>query len=173
MKKVCFLFAILFTCLVSGQNTGNPLVILDSKSIGYMNQVENKLKRIDQNDMQAFVYKGSANEILDKFGSNSGVLIFATNKFIVETFYKNNIENSSLKKEIPTIEALSKIGIIGSKAESKHLPYAELVRYIKTTPSNDDMLKIASITFIKPSDAQKMNPDWKFGAIEIMSTKDR
>ncbi|WP_337966918.1 hypothetical protein [uncultured Flavobacterium sp.] len=173
MKKVCFLLVVLFTCLVSGQKKGNPLVILDSKSIGYMDQAENKLKHINQNDMLLFIYKGSADEILKKFGSNSGVVIVATKKFILETFYKNNIENSPLKKEIPTIESLSKIGIIGSKAESKNLPYDELVRYIKTTPHNEDVLKIASIAFIKASDAQQMNPDWKFGAIEIMSTKDR
>lgn len=173
MKKVCFLFAILFTSLVSGQAKENPLVILDSKSIGYMDQAENTLKHINQNDMLLFFYKGNAEEIEQKFGSKSGVLIYVTKKYILDTFYKNNIEHSSLKTIIPTIESLSKIGIIGSKAEFKDLPYAELVRYIKTTPNTDDVLKISSIAFVEPSVAVQMNPDWKFGAIEIMSTMDR
>ncbi|MBB4801495.1 hypothetical protein HNP37_001556 [Flavobacterium nitrogenifigens] len=171
MKKIFAVLTVFFTCFISGQTKDNPLVILDSKSIGYMDQ--NKLKHIDPNDMQLFIYKGTRSEILEKFGSNSGVVIFATNKYILETFYKDNIENSSLKKEIPTVDRLSKIGVIGSKAEVKNLPYAELVRYIKTTPNNDDVLKITSIAFIEPSVAVKMNPDWKFGAIEIMSTQDR
>lgn len=173
MKNVCFLFSILFTCLVSGQTKDNPLIILDSKSIGYLDQAQNILKHIDQNDMLIFIYKGTAEEIEQKFGSKSGVLIYVTKKYILDTFYKNNIENSSLKTIIPTIESLSKIGIIGSKAAFKDLPYAELVRYIKTTPSTDEVLKISSIAFVEPNIAVQMNSDWKFGAIEIMSTTDR
>ena len=110
------------------------------------------------------VYKGDASK---KYGSENGVIIITTKKYILDTFYKNNIENSSLKKEIPTTEILAKIGVFGSKADSKNLPYDELIKYVDTNTVNDTVLKIASITFIKPLDAQKINPDWKFGALEI------
>ncbi|WET01644.1 hypothetical protein [Flavobacterium sp. YJ01] len=173
MKKLFVVLTVFFSCFISGQTKGNPLVILDSKNIGYMDQAENTLKHINQNDMLLFFYKGNAEEIEQKFGSKSGVLIYVTKKYILDTFYKNNIEHSSLKTIIPTIESLSKIGIIGSRAEFKDLPYAELVRYIKTTPNTDDALKISSIAFVEPSVAIQLNPDWKFGAIEIMSTMDR
>lgn len=173
MKKVCFLFTILFTYLVSGQTKNNPLVILDSKSIGYMDQAENTLKNINQSDLLTFIYKGNAEEVEQKFGSKSGVLIFATKKYILNTFYQNNIENSPLKRDIPTTDCLSKIGIIGSIAGNINQPYDELVNYISITPNNEAEKKIASITFIKPIDAQIINPDWKFGAIEIMSTIDK
>jgi rRNA processing protein Gar1 len=172
MKKVCFLFTILFTCLVYGQTKDNPLVILDSKSIGYIDQAENTLKHINQNDMLIFIYKGNAEEVEQKFGSKSGVIIYATKKYILNTFYQNNIENSPLKKDIPTKDHLSKIGIIGSIAGNINQPYDELVNYISITPNNETVKKIVSITFIKPTDAQIINPDWKFGAIEIMSTSD-
>jgi|GEM_PF-1647211 len=172
MKTVFFLFTILFTCLVSGQTKDNPLVILDSKSIGYMNQAESTLKNIAQSDLLIFIYKGSAEEVEQKFGSKSGVIIFATKKYILNTFYQNNIENSPLKKDIPTTDYLSKVGIIGSIAGNINQPYDELVNYISITPNNETAKKIASITLIKPTDAQIINPDWKFGAIEIMSTID-
>lgn len=166
MKKVCFLVAILFTCLVSGQSKENPLVILDSKKIGFMNEVQSILEPINPNDISTMsVYKGD--DASQKYGSNSGVIIITTKKFILDSFYKNNIENSSLKKEIPTTEILAKIGVFGSKADSKNLPYDELIKYIDTNTVNDKILKIASIAFIKPLDAQKINPDWKFGALEI------
>ncbi len=172
MKTVCFLFTIIFTCIVSGQTKDNPLVILDSKCIGYMEQAENTLKNINQNDLLPFIYKGNAEEVEQKFGSKSGVLIFATKKYILNTFYQNNIENSPLKKDIPTTDFLSKIGVIGSIASNINQPYDELVNYISITPNNKAVKKIASITFIKPTDAQTINSDWKFGAIEIMSTID-
>ena len=166
MKKVCFLFAILFTCLVSGQNKENPLVILDSKNIGFMNEAQSILKPINPDDISTMsVYKGDESK---KYGSESGVIIITTKKFVLDNFYKNNIENSPLKKEIPTPEILTKIGILGSKADSKNLPYDELKKYINTnTVNNDTVLQIAKIAFIKPSDAQKINPKWKFGALEI------
>lgn len=172
MKKLFFLFSVLFTCLISAQTKENPLVILDAKNIGYMDQAENTLKLINKNDLLTYVYKGSGAEILQKFGSNSGVVIIATKKFILETFYQNNIENSPLKKEIPSAEYLSKIGIFGSKPESKNLPYDELVKYINISIINEDVKKIASISFIKPADSQKINQKWKFGALEITSTKE-
>ncbi|MFH6999840.1 TonB-dependent receptor [Flavobacterium sp. FlaQc-57] len=165
MKKVYFLVAVLFTCLISGQNKENPLVILDSKNIGFMNEAQPILEPINPNDISTMsVYKGDASK---KYGSENGVIIITTKKYILDTFYKNNIENSSLKKEIPTTEILAKIGVFGSKADSKNLPYDELIKYVDTNTVNDTVLKIASITFIKPLDAQKINPDWKFGALEI------
>lgn len=168
MKKVCLLFAILFTCLVSGQSKENPLVILDSKKIGFMNEVQSILEPLNPNDISTMsVYKGD--NASQKYGSKSGVIIITTKKFILDSFYKNNIENSPLKKEIPTTEMLAKIGIFGSKADSKNLPYDELIKYVDTNTANDTVLKIASITFIKPSDAQKTNPEWKFGALKITS----
>lgn len=169
MKKVYFLVAVLFTCLISGQNKENPLIILDSKKIGFMNEVQSILEPINPNDISTMsVYKGD--DASQKYGSKSGVIIITTKKFILDSFYKNNIENSPLRKEIPTTEILAKIGVFGSKADSKNLPYDELIKYIDTNTVNDKILKIASITFIKPLDAQKINPDWKFGALEIKSS---
>ena len=129
------------------------------------------LKLIDPKDMLIYVHKGSRAEILQKFDSNSGVVIFASKKFILDTFYKNHIEKSPLKKEIPSVDYLSKIGIIGSIVDSKYLPYDdELSKYINITTIKGEEKKIASITFIKPADSQKLNTEWKFGALEITST---
>lgn len=172
MKKLFVVLTVLFTCFISGQTKDNPLIILDSKNIGYMNQAEKTLQRINPDDVILSIYKASSDEIFQKFGSKSGVLIYTTKKYILHTFFKNNIENSPIKKDIPTIDRLSKIGVVGSVADNKDLPYAELIRYINATSINEE-LKIASISFIEPSVAVKMNPNWKFGAIEIMSTQDR
>src|SRR5690606_2420312 len=101
----------------------------DSKSIGYIDQAENILKHFNQNDLLIFIYKGNAEEVEQKFGSKSGVIIYATKKYILNTFYQNNIENSPLKKDIPTTDHLSKIGIIGSVAGNINQPYDELVNY--------------------------------------------
>ena len=171
MKKIYLLLSVLFVGLSYAQDKSQPLVILDSKKIGFMNEAQPILEPINPNDISTIsVYKGETSQ---KYGSESGVVIITTKKYILDTFYKNNIENSSLKNEIPSTEMLAKIGVFGSKADSKNLPYDELIKYIYTNTANDTVLKISSITFIKPSDAQQMNPDWKFGAIEIMSTLDR
>ena len=173
MKKVYFLFCILYACFIYGQNASNPLVIFNGKNIGYKNP-EDVLKTIKKQDLATLgIFKGDTEDALKKYGSNSGVVVITTKKFILDTFYKNNIENSPLKKEIPTTDILSKIGIVVSKAENKNQPYEELSKYINIDLSEDSVLKIASITFIKPVDAVKMNSEWKFGAIEIMSTLDR
>lgn len=165
MKRIVFSFFLLCTFSGYTQSQSHPLVILDSKNMGYMD-----LKLIDPKDMLIYVYKGNAAEILKKFDTNSGVVIFASKRFILDAFYKSNIENSPLKKEIPNSEYLSKMGIIGSKAESKYLPYDELSKYINISTIKGDEKKIASITFIKATDSQKINPEWEFGALEITST---
>lgn len=169
MKKVYFVFCILFAYVVHGQNKPNPLVILNAENIGYKN-VEEVLKPIKREDIG--VLSIAKEDALERYGSNSGVIVIATKKFILDTFYKNNIENSPLKKEIPTVASLSKIGIIG-RNESKNQPYDELAKYININLAENLVQKIASISFIEPSVAVKMNPDWEFGAIEIMSTKDK
>lgn len=169
MKKVYLLFVVIFTCFTYAQNKPNPLVILDSKKIGYMDQAKKILEPIDPNEISTVsVYKDVVTA--KKYGSDSGVIVITTKKFILDTFFKNNIENSPLKKEIPDTEYLSKIAIIGSKVESKNLPYDELLKYIDTNSVNDIVLKIAAITFIEPADSQKINPDWKFGALEIIGS---
>lgn len=135
MKKVYFLVAVLFTCLISGQNKENPLIILDSKKIGFMNEVQSILEPINPNDISTMsVYKGD--DASQKYGSQSGVIIITTKKFILETFYKNNIESSPLKKEIPTTADLVKIGVIvniksgtmttTTKSDGKNQPYDQL-----------------------------------------------
>lgn len=165
MKKIYLLLSVLFVGLSYAQDKSQPLVILDSKKIGFMNEAQPILEPINPNDISTIsVYKGETSQ---KYGSESGVVIITTKKYILDTFYKNNIENSSLKKEIPTTEMLAKIGVIGSKADGKNLPYDELIKYIDTNTVNDTILKIASIAFIKPADAQKTNPEWKFGALKI------
>jgi len=170
MKRIILSIFLFCTYLGYSQNKPEPLVILDSKNIGFMNQAQKILDPINPDDISTItVYKG---ETAKKYNSDSGVIIITTKKFILDTFYKNNIENSPLKKEIPDTAYLSKVFIIGSKAESKNLPYDELLKYIDTNNINDKVLKIKAINFIKPKDSQKMNPDWKFGALEIMSAKE-
>lgn len=170
MKKTFLLLCILFFCVGNAQDKSNPLVILNAEKLGYKN-VEEVLKPLKKEDIATLsvVKEGG----LEKYGSNSGVIIITTKKFIIDTFYKNNIENSKLKKDIPAAASLSKIGIIGSNADSANQPYEELAKYININLDENLVQKIASIAFIKPSLAVKMNPDWKFGAIEIMSTHDR
>ncbi|MFD1602652.1 hypothetical protein ACFSJW_20385 [Flavobacterium artemisiae] len=170
MKKIYFLLCLLFTCFINSQENANPLVIFNAENIGYKS-LEEILKPIKQEDIAILsVLKENG---LEKYGSNSGVVVITTKKFIVDKFYKNIIANSELKKKIPTAESLAKIGIIGSKAENKNQPYDELAKYININLDENQVQKIASISFIEPSVALQMNPDWKFGAIEIMSTMDR
>lgn len=169
MKRIILSIFLFCTCLGYTQNEPNPLVILDSKNIGYMDIAQNTLKLINPNDMLMYVYKGSGTEILQKFDSNSGVIIFATKKFILDTFYKNNIENSPLKKDIPSVDYLSKVGIIGSKGDNKYQPYYELIKYINYTTINEEVIKITSLIFVKPTDSKKIDSKWKYGALEITS----
>ena len=167
MKKVYFLIAVLFVCFTYAQDNPQPLIILDAQNIGFMNKAQSILDPINPDDISTIsVIKGEAAK---KYGSDFGVIIITTKKYILDTFFKNNIENSPLKKEITTTEDLSKIGVFGSKTDSKNLPYDELIKYVDTKNVDEIVLKIASISYIKPKDAQKMNPDWKFGAIEITS----
>ncbi|WP_409415900.1 TonB-dependent receptor [Flavobacterium sp. PS2] len=165
MKKVYLFLSLVFVCFAYGQKKPQPLVILDAKKIGYMNEVQNILEPINPNDISTMTVYKDANS--KKYGSDSGVIIITTKKFILDTFYKNNIENSPLKLEIPSAEYLSKIGVVSDKPKSKNQTYDELLRYIDTNTINNKIEKIESIVFIKPADSQKLNPDWKFGAIEI------
>ncbi|MCV9926413.1 TonB-dependent receptor plug domain-containing protein [Flavobacterium sp. LS1R49] len=165
MKKVYLFLSLILVCFTYGQNKPQPLVILDAKKIGFMDEVKNTLESINPNDISTMTVYKDANSM--KYGSDSGVIIITTKKFILDTFYKNNIENTPLKLVIPSAEYLSKIGIISDKPKNKNQAYDELLRYIDTNTVNNKIEKIGSIVFIKPVDSQKLNPDWKFGAIEI------
>ena len=171
MTKILSSLAIFLSCLAHSQNPNNLLTILDAKKIGLILDVREQLESIKPDDISSLtVYKDPVT--LKKYGAEFGVIIVTTKKFILDTFYKNNIENSPLQLKISTAEDLLKIGVITDHPESKNQPYDELAKYIDTYTLNDKTKKIGSIFFIKPTDAKKINPDWIFGAIEIISEKE-
>ncbi len=166
-----FTVTFLFTFLSYSQNYQNPLIILDAKEIGYMKDVAKQLEPINPNEISTVtVYKDSV--IAKKYGSAFGVIIITTKKYILDTFYKNNIENSPLKTDIPSPEYLLKIEILNKNPESKNQPYDEFQKYIYTNTINDKIKKISSITFIKPIDSEKINSEWKYGALEIKNEEE-
>ncbi|MNS03430.1 hypothetical protein D3C72_347670 [compost metagenome] len=171
MTKIFSSLALLLSCLAHSQNPNNLLTILDSKKIGLILDVREQLESIKPDDISSLtVYKDPIT--IKKYGAEFGVIIVTTKKFILDTFYKNNIENSPLKSKIPTAEDLLKIGVVTDHPESKNQPYDELSKYIDTYTLNDKIKKIGSIYFIKPMDSKKINPNWEFGAIEIISEKE-
>ena len=158
-----FLFSTLYA-----QSQQSPMIVLDAKKIGFIQDIKEQMESINPDDISTLtVYKDTL--ICQKYGSNSGVIIITTKKFILDTFHKNNIENSSLKEKIKSPEDILKIGIINSDSKSKNQPYDELSKYIDTNTINAKIEKIAKIAYLNPEDSIKLNPEWINGAIEISS----
>jgi hypothetical protein len=168
MKKITLILSILFTSIIYGQTKQSPLIVLNAKKIGFMQDNKKEMDAINPDDISTLtVYKDSLN--CKKYDSNSGVIIITTKKFILNTFYKNNIENSQLKEKIKSPEDLLNIGIVNGDSKSKNQPYDELSKYIDTYTINEKIKKIAEITFINPRDSIQLNPLWINGAIKIAS----
>lgn len=131
-----------------------------------LKDIKEQMEAINPNDISTLtVYKDSL--VCKKYGSNSGVIVITNKKFILDIFYKNNIENSPLKEKIKSPEDLLTIGVLNNNPESKNQPYDELYKYIDTYTINEKIEKVAKITFINPEDSIKINPEWINGAIEI------
>jgi len=168
MKKLLLLFSILFLSNLYAQSQQSPLIVLDAKKIGFMQDIKEQMEAIIPDEISTLtVYKDSL--VCKKYGSKSGVIIITTKKFILNTFYKNNIENSPLKENIKSPEDLLKIGIINSNSKSKNEPYDELSKYIDTYTINEKIKKIVEIFYINSADSIQLNPEWTNGAIEISS----
>ena len=166
MKKITLLLSILFMSTVYGQTQQSPLIVLDANKLGFMQDIKEQMDAINPNDISTLtVYKDSL--ICEKYESNSGVIIITTKKFILNTFYKNNIENSPLKANIASPEDLLKIGVITDHPDSKNQPYDELYKYIDTYTISEKVKKVAKITYLNPENSIKLNPEWINGAIEI------
>lgn len=134
-----------------------------------LKDIKEQMEAINPNDISTLtVYKDSL--VCKKYGSNSGVIVITNKKFILDTFYKNNIKNSPLKEKIKSPEDLLTIGVLNNNPESKNQPYDELYKYIDTYTINEKIEKVAKITFINPEDSIKINPEWINGAIEIDAT---
>ena len=166
MKKLLFLFSIFFLTNLCAQSKPNPLIVIDAKKIGFMQDINEQIQAINPDDISTLtVYKDSL--VCKKYDSNSGVIIITTKKFILDTFYKNNIENSPLKEKIKSSDDLLKIGVVTNRPESKNQPYDEFYQYIDTYTISEKIKKVAKIFYINPEDAVKINPEWVNGAIEI------
>lgn len=162
-KLLFFVFTFLLT---NAYAQNNPLIILDAKKVGFIKDINEQIQAINPDDVSTLtVYKDSL--VCHKYGSNSGVIVITTKKFILDTFYKNNIENSPLKEKIKTPEDLLKVVVITNLSESKNQPYDELYKYIDTYTINEKIKKVSKITFINPEDSIKINSEWINGAIEI------
>ncbi len=168
MKKLLLLFAVLFVSSLFAQSKMNPLIVVDAQKIGFMQDHKDLMENMNPNDISTLtVYKDSL--VCKKYGSNSGVIVITNKKFILDTFYKNNIENSPLKEKIKSSDDLLKIGVVTDHSESKNQPYDEFYKYIDTYTINEKTKKVAQIVYIKPEDAIRINPEWINGAIEISS----
>jgi hypothetical protein len=166
MKKIVLLLLILSATSVFSQSKDNPLVILDTKKLGFMRDIPNEMEAIKSDDISTItVFKDSV--ISKKYGSDYGVIVITSKKYILETFYKDFIQNSPLKENIKSTEVLADIGIIGVDLKEKNQPYNELYKYIYTNTASQKILKIAEIIFINPEDAIKISPKWINGALEI------
>lgn len=168
MKKIIFLLTLTITFLSHSQTKSNPIIVLDSKIIGFMNDTGEKLKSINPDEISSVtVLKDSV--ISRKYGSEYGVIIITRKEYILSTFYENFIEsNSLLKEKIKSSSDLLKIGIVSS-SKSKNHPYDELVKYIYTNTINEQVKKITQIIYLNPEDSIKINSLWTDGAIEIVS----
>ena len=168
MKKILLLVSLFYISSLFAQSKQNPLVILDSKKIGFVQDLKKEMDAINPQDIsKVTVLKDTI--ISKKYGSNFGVIIITTKKYILDTFFENFIKNSSIKEKIKSPEDLLKIGVISDKRESKNQPYDELSKYIFTNTINEKIKKISSIFFIDTENALKINPKWENGAIEINS----
>lgn len=171
MKKSILISIILFVTTISAQTKSNPVVVIDAQKIGFYQDVETQIKALNSEDISTVtVYKDTL--VTKKYGSDFGVIIITTKKYILDTFFKNFIENSTLKEKIKTAEDLKIIGVISGKPNSKNQPYDELSKYIFTNTITEKVKKIESIFFINPEDAVKINSAWTSGAIEISSTEE-
>jgi hypothetical protein len=166
MKKLLFLFSILFLSNLYAQSQKGPLIVLDAKKLGFMQDIKEQMEAINPDDISTLtVYKDSL--VCTKYGSNSGAIIITTKKYILDTFFRNNIEKSPLKEKIKSSDDLLKIGVITDHPESKNQPYDELYKYIDTYTINEKIKKIAKIIYLNPEDSIKLNPEWINGALEI------
>lgn len=161
-------FLLILTLLLTNVYAqSNPLIILDAKKIGMMQDNKEVIEELNAKDISTItVYKDSISKI---YGSENGVLVITTKKYILDTFYKNFIEHSPLIENISSSEILATIGIISANPTSKNQPYDEFYKYIDTNTINEKIQEIDKIVFLKPEDAIKINPDWVNGAIEISS----
>jgi hypothetical protein len=168
MKKLLLLLSFLYIAAAFGQKNIDPIIVIDSKKMGFMNDYKKEMEALNPNDIATVtVFKDSV--VSKKYGSEKGVIIITTKKYILETFYREFIEKSPLKENIPTIGILSEIGVISGNSKNKNEPYDELSKYVDTNTFNTKILKVAKITFIKPKDSIKINEKWVDGAIEISS----
>lgn len=168
MKKTVLLLAAFLLSTLYVQSQESPMIVLDAKKIGFMEYIKEQMESINPDDISTLtVYKDSL--ICKKYGSNSGVIIITTKKFILDSFYKNNIENSPLKIHISSPEDLLKIGVVTDHPESKNQPYDELSKYIDTFTINEKIKKVAKIFYINPATSIQLNSEWINGAIEISS----
>lgn len=166
MKRLLLLVSIFFLSNLYAQSQSGPLIVLDAKKLGFMQDIKEQMEAINPEDISTLtVYKDSL--VCKKYGSNSGAIIITTKKFILNTFYKNNIENSPLKEKIKSPDDLLKIGVVTDHPESKNQPYDELHQYIDTYTISEKIKKIAKITYLNSEDSIKLNPEWINGAIEI------
>jgi len=166
MKKLLLLISIFFLSNLYAQSKPNPLIVIDAKKIGFMQDINEQMQALNPDYISTLtVYKDSL--VCKKYDSNSGVIIITTKKFILDTFYKNNIENSPLKEKIKSSDDLLKIGVVSHNPESKNQPYDELHQYIDTYSISEKIKKVAKITYLNPEDAVKISQEWVNGAIEI------
>jgi len=168
MKKLLILISVLFVSSLFAQSKMNPLIVVDAQKIGFMQDHKDLMDNMNPNDISTLtVYKDSL--VCKKYGSNSGVIVITNKKFILDTFYNNNIENSPLKEKIKSPEDLLKIGVINDNPNSKNQPYDEFYKYIDTYTINEKIKKVAKITYLNPEDSVKINSEWINGAIGIDS----
>jgi hypothetical protein len=166
MKNLLLFITIFFLSNSYAQSQTSPLIVLDAQKLGFMQDIKEQMEAINPDDISTLtVYKDSL--ICKKYGSNSGAIIITTKKFILDTFYKNNIENSLLKEKIKSPDDLLKTGVVTNHPESKNQPYDELYQYIDTYTISEKIKKIAKITYLNSEDSIKLNPEWVNGAIEI------
>lgn len=168
MKRAVIFLVLFLGFKLFSQKNADPIVVVDSKIIGKMNENKNIIENIKSEDVSTVtVFKDSL--MSKKYGSDYGVIIITTKKYIINTFYENFIKNTSLKENIKSANELIQVGIIGMNNKSKNQPYDELLNYIYTNTINEKIKKITKITFIKPIDAIKLNENWVNGALEIDS----
>ena len=90
MKKNLLLFSLLIFSYFFAYPQQNPIIILDAKKIGFMQDLKKEMEDINPNDISTVtVLKDSI--VSKKYESNFGVIIITTKKYILDTFYKNNI----------------------------------------------------------------------------------
>lgn len=164
MKKL-FVFCLLFVAVTASAQM-NPLVILDGKKLGYMNDVKKEMQDIVPNDVASMTVLKDI-EAAKSYGSDSGVIIIVRKKYLLDSFYAENIQNSALKERIKSAEDLTKIGIVN--ADKGKNVYDELSKYVFTNTVNKKILKVTGILFFDAKEAVRLNPAWTSGAIEISS----